>query len=97
MAMFLPGDTVTLAVGPGSTRVALPHTGGNVRIVNDSAGNVWVEIGASTVVATLTDSILMLPGQTSLFRLPPRATHIAGIMADKKATGSLNITLGEGT
>lgn len=96
MASFLPGDTVTLSVGPGSTRVALPHVGGNVRIVNDSAGNVWIEIGDATVVAAPSNSILMMPGQTSLFRLPARATHIAGVMNDKKATGSLNITLGEG-
>lgn len=96
MAMFLPGDTVTLAVGPGSTRVALPHVGGNVRVVNDSPANVWIEFGNGAVVATQTDSVLMTAGQTSLFRLPSRATHIAGIMADKKATGLLNITLGEG-
>lgn len=96
MATFLPGSTLTLTVGPGSTRVAFPHTGGNVRIVNDSAGNVWIEFGDAAVVATTTDSILLVPNQTSLFRMPPKATHIAGIMADKKAVGSLNITLGEG-
>jgi hypothetical protein len=97
MASFLPGETVTLTVGPGSTRVALPQSCNNARVVNDSAGNVWVEFGDAAVVANPADSILLLPGQTSLFRLPARATHIAGIMADKKATGSLNITLGEGS
>jgi len=95
-ATFMPGNTVTLAVGPGSTRVALPGTGGNVRIVNDSAENVWIEFGGPDVVANPPDSLLMLPKTTALLRLPPKVSHVAGIMADKKSTGSLNITLGDG-
>lgn len=95
-AAFMPGVTVTLAVGPGSTRVWLPRQGGNVRIVNYSAGNVWIEFGDEHVVAEPSDSLLMLPSTTALFRLPPHTTHLAGIMADKKNTGWLNITLGDG-
>lgn len=97
MATFQPGVTVTLAVGPGSTRVELPDHGNTVRLVNGSAGSVWVEFGGADVVASPSDSLLMLASTAVLLRLPPKATHIAGTMADKKSTGMLNITLGEGS
>lgn len=98
MALFLPGATVVLSVTTTSARVPLPHVGGNVRLVNDSSANVWVEWGDAAVVAAETSSPLMPPGTVWTCRMPPRATHIAALLAGgKNSTGSLNITFGEGT
>jgi hypothetical protein len=94
----MPGDTVVLTVTTTSARVPLPHQGGNVRIVNDSTANAWVEWGDSTVVATAAGSPLLPAGSVWTCRMPPRATYIAALLAGgKNSTGSLNITFGEGT
>ncbi len=98
MALFLPGQTVVLTVTTTSVRVPLPHMGGNCRLVNSSDENAWVEWGDADVVATATDSPLLLPGTVWTCRMPPHATHIAALIAgNKNSTGSLNITFGEGT
>lgn len=98
MALFLPGETITLSTTTTSARIPTLHQGGNVRLVNDSASNAWVEWGDNTVVATQTASPLMLPGTVWTCRMPPSATHIAALIGGhKNATGTLNITFGEGT
>jgi hypothetical protein len=98
VALFLPGATVVLSVTTTSARVPLPHQGGNCRIVNNSSENAWVEWGDASVVATAADSPLLPPGTIWTCRMPPRATHIAALISGgKNATGSLNITFGEGT
>jgi hypothetical protein len=98
MALFLPGDTIVLTVSTTSARVPIPYQGGNVRLVNDSGENAWVEWGDAAVVASPTGSPLMLPGTVWTCRMPPRATHIAALLGGgKNSTGSLNITFGEGT
>lgn len=98
MALFLPGTTLVLTITTTSARVPLPHKGGNVRLVNDSSANAWVEWGDSAVVATATASPLMPPGTVWTCRMPPTATHIAALMeGGKNSTGKLNITFGEGT
>lgn len=98
MALFLPGHTIVLNTSPASARIPVLHMGGNVRLVNDSGFNVWIEWGDETVVATADASPLMLPGTVWTCRMPPRATHIAALLGGtKKDTGSLNITFGEGT
>jgi hypothetical protein len=96
--MFMPGETLVLTATTTSARVPLPHQGGNCRIVNDSSVNAWVEWGDATVVASATTSPLMPPGSVWTCRMPQRATHIAALISGgKNATGSLNITFGEGT
>jgi hypothetical protein len=98
VAIFLPGQTIVLTTSPVTARIPVLHMGGNVRLVNDSGDNVWIEWGDETVVATQTSSPLMLPGTVWTCRMPPRATHIAALLGGKKtATGMLNITFGEGT
>jgi hypothetical protein len=98
VALFLPGATIVLTTSTTSARIPVLHMGGNVRLVNDSASNAWVEWGDETVVASETTSPLMLAGTAWTCRMPPRATHIAALIGGKaNATGSLNITFGEGT
>lgn len=93
---FLPGVAMTHDVGPVSSSVALPASGGNIRIVNDSKVNVWIEYGGADVVASPRESMLLTPGYTSMMRMPARATHIAAICPAKGAA-SLNITFGDGS
>jgi hypothetical protein len=98
MALFLPGQTIVLTTSPASARIPVLHMGGNVRLVNNSGDNVWIEWGDDTVVATPEASPLMLPATVWTCRMPARATHIAALLGGKQnATGSLNITFGEGT
>ena len=93
---FLPGVSLSHAVGPASSRVALPRAGGNVRIVNDGKVNVWIEFGGGDAVADPSHSMLLTAGYTSLMRMPPRATHLAAV-CPAKGSASLNITLGDGS
>jgi len=98
MAIFLPGQTIVLTTSPVTARIPVMHRGGNVRLVNDSGFNVWIEWGDETVIASQTSSPLMLPNTVWTCRMPGSATHIAALLGGtKKDTGSLNITFGEGT
>lgn len=92
---FCPnGTTVQLTVvsGAGSSRVALPaydEVCGVVRILQSGTPAVHIRFGDSSVNATTND---MPVGQEEhIFKVPPGATHIAGI----GGSASLYITAGQ--
>ena len=100
--VFQPGVSMVLEVGEATARVALPRSGGTVRIVNPSSRPVWLEWGDADVTATMTTSVQMLPGTTAQFRVPRAAVCMAAITtagtgADKGVPVRLNVTFGEGS
>ena len=100
--LFQPGVTVTFEVDVTSRRIHVSQAGGTVRIVNPSTRPVWLEWGDYSVVASTTDSVLMLPGTVAQFRMPRAAVCLAAITTaatgpDKGVPVPLNVTFGEGS
>ena len=97
--VFTPiGATVNLAVTSGSASVARTlagHLGGaEVRLANTGTTLCFVEFGASTVTATTSGSIPILPGTAEVFGVSPLATHVAALTA--AGTTTLYVTTGRG-
>jgi hypothetical protein len=91
--LFAPfaGSTVNLSAGTSSARVAkatLPagsSASHELRIVNSGTIIVFVEFGDSTVAATTTTGLPILPNTVESFMLNASQTHIAAITAASTA------------
>jgi hypothetical protein len=97
--VFTPiGATVNIAtVGTTSTRVqrTLSGQGGDeIRVANTGTAVAFVEFGASTIDATVTASLPILPGAVEVFSVNPMQTHVAAITAS--GTTTLYISTGRG-
>jgi hypothetical protein len=92
------GATVSLAVLTTSATVAVsPATVGTrtVRIFNSGTNIVFINFGPSTAIATLANSMPMLPNSVETFYFHNDWTLVAAIAG---ATGNtLYITAGEGS
>lgn len=91
--VFKPVASATLPASTTSARIALPAQTENVRLVNDGAGKVFVAFGDSSVVATVSDMVL-IQNQPENFRVPRGASHVAAVTASGAVV--LNVTSGEG-
>lgn len=90
------GATVNNAVTASSTTVAVsPAAIGNrsVRILNSGTAVTFVNFGPSTVIATLTNSMPLLPNSVETFYFHNDWTHIAMIGT---VGNTLYATMGEG-
>jgi hypothetical protein len=90
------GATVNNAVTAASTTVAISPPGiGNrtVRIVNSGTALTFVNFGPSTVIATLANSMALLPNSVETFYFHNDWTHIAMIGT---VGNTIYATMGEG-
>jgi hypothetical protein len=92
-------DSVTLAVGVASARVALraasvAATGNAIRLYNGSTVDMYLRFGDVTVVATVATGFPLPVGTLEVLTAPAGTTHIAAITAS--GTGNLICTLGGG-
>lgn len=90
------GATVNLAVIATTATVAVSPTGAGsrtVRIFNSGTNVIFINFGPSTVIATLTNSMPILPNSVETFYFHNDWTHVAAISG---ATGNtLYVTTGE--
>lgn len=91
--------TVSIAsVGTSSSNVARTlsgHLGGDeIRIANTGTAVAFVEFGESTIAATTTTSVPILPNTVEVFSVNPVQTHVAAITVS--GTTTLYITTGRG-
>lgn len=96
-AFLINGPTQKIATATSSAATQLNGVGGfmeQVELNNQSAIEIRVEFGPSTVVASLTTSYPIHPGQCKVLTVPPAATHIATISAS--GTPNLDVTPGKG-
>jgi hypothetical protein len=99
MQAFTPnngGVSTSMAVGTASSRIAsgVAHDGQSVRVVNRGDNFIAIRIGNSSVVATMTD-LLMVPNSVEVFALMnQQQTHIAAIAL--AAGNTLSLNCGEG-
>jgi hypothetical protein len=93
---FAPiGATVNLAATTASSRVAVPASlaASALRIYNSGSGAAFVELGSSTVVATLS-SLPIAPGAVEVITSNGAYTNAAVILAS--GTSTVYFTQGEG-
>ncbi len=92
------GDTVSLAVGTGTSNIAVTRNGMGlqaVRLFNDGNEKIYVRFGDSTVTAAVATGIPMLPNSIEVFSFQREQTHIAAIAGAPGNT--LRVTTGEGS
>lgn len=92
--LFTPGATASISVTTSSARVALPAGGGQLAVLNNGGGVVFIKFGDSTVTAAVTDIPVEI-GVARGFTPPGTATHVAAIIASGTAT--VYFTAGEGS
>jgi hypothetical protein len=69
IASFAPSATIVLDAGATSTRALLPTTGSptTALVTNTGSEPVWVQLGSSTVTASQSSSLAVVPhGQIAL-------------------------------
>ncbi len=90
------GNTSSATVSTGSQAIAInnvPRGTSSVRIVNTSAGVVYIGFGASDVTVAAATGMPMLPGTVETFQIRNETTHVA--VRGAEATGSVFVTSGE--
>jgi hypothetical protein len=93
IASFAPSATIVLDAGATSSNAALPTTGSPTiaLVTNPNAAPVWVQLGGSTVTASPSASLVVVPnGQIAL--TIGTNTFIAAISS--YATEGVNVTVG---
>lgn len=96
-AFQITGPTQKIATSTSSAATALNVSGqyaNQVELNNQSAINIFVELGLSTQAASLTTSYPVFPGQCKVISVPANTTHIAAIAAS--GTPDLYVTPGRG-
>jgi hypothetical protein len=99
------GNSIAVTIAASNVATALPFTtnyGTSLRIANTSTGIIAVTTGnsAANAVAVIPTSgspangLVIQPGDTAIFQIPPNATFIGIIGAS--ANGTAYITMGEG-
>jgi hypothetical protein len=97
-AFQITGPTQKIAVTGTSAATALNASGqyaNQIELNNPSAVEIRIELGASTVVASLTTSYPVYPGQCKVISVPANSTHIAAIGASA-GPSNLDVSPGRG-
>ena len=100
--VFYPISSIRVDCSTVSKRVALPANATNVRFFNNTTSLAWVNIGDSTVTATIPAAdtagagFPLAPNSVEAFTESPNggATHVAIVL--QSGTGFVNVTMGEG-
>lgn len=91
--------TVSLVVAQSSAAVAfnVDHNGANARLLLVGSGLVFVEFGASDVVANSNDMPIYVDGAYEVvYGLPNNTTHCAAYTPDSPPDVTLYVTPGDG-
>ena len=95
--VFQPVKTYSLSAGASSTRVQVSFNPGRrkIRIASPTgAGDFYIKMGDSTVVATTSD-LLVLGGTVEIFTIDANQTHVAGLQVTTAV--AVNLTTGSGS
>lgn len=100
--VFYPISSIRVDCSTVSKRVALPANATNIRFFNNTASLAWVNLGDSSVTATIPAAdtagagFPIAPNSVESFTESPNggATHVAIVLAS--GTGMVNVTMGEG-
>lgn len=94
-----PRGTTQITASTSSSRVALANSGEQVRVINNSTDDVFIELGDSSVTAAVPSgatagSMRVKPGAIEVFTRKPVFTHVAGITSS--GGGTVDFTTGSG-
>jgi hypothetical protein len=93
IASFAPTATIVLDAGATSSNAALPTTGTPTvaMVTNTGAAPVWVQLGGSSVTASPSTSLAVMPGAQVALTIGAN-TYIAVVAA--YAVEGVNVTVG---